>query len=204
MPKSTTSVSAKNANAPTSTVPTSEIADYDSYPEKIRKILELGLELTNQNLSYKYNSADPAKGGMDCSGFIYYVLSKSGINDVPRDARDQYVWARKSGNFQAVLSQRDDTFELDALKPGDLLFWANAYGPNRDPDVTYTMIYLGRDKNTNQRLMIGAGDGRTYKGQPRVGVSVFDLKVTRAKPKKEGEPGPMFVGYARVPGLAAD
>lgn len=167
-------------------------------------MVDLALDLTTQNLGYKYNSADPARGGMDCSGFIYYVLSKSGSKDVPRDARDQYFWARKAGNFQAVLSQRDDTSELDALKPGDLLFWANTYGANRDPDVTQAMIYLGREKGTNQRIMVGSGDGPSYKGQPHFGVSVFDFKVGRSKAAKSEEPGPTFVGYAGIPGLPAD
>lgn len=141
---------------------------------------------------------------MDCSGFIYYVLSKSGVKNVPRDAREQYFWVRKSGNFQAVLSQRDDTFELDALKPGDLLFWASPYGVSRDPEIAQTMIYLGRDKSTNQRIMIGAAEGRSYKGQSRFGVSVFDFKPTRLNSKSDKEPGPSFVGYGRVPGLSGE
>lgn len=136
---------------------------------------------------------------MDCSGFIHYVLSKSGIADVPRDAREQYIWVRKAGLFQAVLGHSDDSFELDALKPGDLLFWSGTYVVDRDPAITHTMIYLGREKGTNQRVMVGASDGRSYKGQQRFGVSVFDFKVTR--PKSDDRSGPMFVGYARIPKL---
>jgi peptidoglycan DL-endopeptidase CwlO len=185
-------------------IETAQIVDYDTYSTETRKILDLGLDLAGQNLRYKYNSADPARGGMDSSGFIHYLLSKSGIKDVPRDARDQYIWVRKSGNFQVVLAQRDDTFELNALKPGDLLFWANTNGISRDPDVTQTMIYLGREKGNNQRIMIGSSEGRTFKGQQRSGVNVFDFKVGRAKQPKSDEPGPTFVGYARVPGLSTE
>jgi cell wall-associated NlpC family hydrolase len=199
-PKVRLSVTPAKPKGPVSTISSSQIAAYESNSPEIRKILDLGLDLTTQNLGYKYNSADPAKGGMDCSGFVYYVLSKSGIKDVPRDARDQYVWARKAGKFQAVFSQRDDTFELEALKPGDLLFWAATSATDRDPDITQTMIYLGREKGTNQRIMVGSADGRTYKGQQRLGVSVFDFKPTRSKPKKEGEAVPTFVGYAPIPG----
>ncbi len=180
------------------------MSGYENYPAEIRKIIDLAVSLTTQNLGYKYGSADPAKGGMDCSGFIYYVLSQSGIKDVPRDAREQYIWVRKRGNFQSVLAHRDDTFELDALKPGDLLFWTGTYSVNRDPDITQTMIYLGRERATNQRIMVGASDGRTYKGQSRFGVSVFDFKVARLGPKSEKQPGPAFVGYARIPGLRAE
>ncbi len=188
----------------TATIAASDVTDYDNYPTEVRKIIDSGLELTTKKMSYKYNSADPAKGGMDSSGFIYYVLSQAGIKDVPRDARDQYVWVRKAGNFQAVLSQKDDTFELDALKPGDLLFWASTSGSSGEPDVTQTMIYIGREKGTNQRVMIGASDGRNFKGQQRNGVSAFEFKVGRVKNPKSDEPGPTFVGYAKIPGLAAD
>ncbi|MDB6146716.1 MAG: spr [Spartobacteria bacterium] len=170
----------------------------------MRKVLDVALELTTQNLSYKYGSADPAKGGMDCSGFINYVLTKSGLKDVPRDAREQYIWVRKAGKFQAVLGRSQDTFELDALKPGDLLFWSGTYNVDRDPAITHTMIYLGREKATNQRIMVGASDGRTYKGQSRFGVSVFDFKIAGRKAPSAGEPGPTFVGYASIPGLGGE
>jgi cell wall-associated NlpC family hydrolase len=178
-----------------------DIADLQNSSTEIRKIVELGLNLSARNLAYKYASANPDSGGMDCSGFIYYVLSSCGIKDVPRDARDQYIWVRKAGNFQAVLAQRDDTFELDALKSGDLLFWVSNYGISRDPDITQTMIYLGREKGTNQRLMVGASEASAFKGRSQAGVGVFDFKVGRGVSKSNTEPGPVFVGYGRVPGL---
>ena len=195
---------AKKTGTPGATVSSAEISGYENYSSETRKIVDVGLNLATQNLRYKINSADPANGGMDGSGFVYYVLSQCGIKDVPRDAREQYVWVRKAGTFQAVLAQRDDSFELDALKPGDLLFWASAYGVSREPDITQTMIYLGREKATNQRIMVGASEGRAYKGHSRSGVSVFDFKVSRLGSKSEKEPGPIFVGYGRVPGLRAE
>jgi cell wall-associated NlpC family hydrolase len=190
----------KGRTAPVSLSP-SDIAGYAAYPPPVRKMLDLALNLTNQNLGYKYGSADPAKGGMDCSGFIYYVLGKSGVSNPPRDARQQYVWVRKAGKFQAVLGRSQDSFELDGLKPGDLLFWASTYGVDREPAITQTMLYLGREKATNQRVMVGASDGRTYKGQSRIGVSVFDFKIAGRRVSVSEEPGPVFVGYASIPGL---
>ena len=184
------------------TISASEISGYENYAPNVSKVLDRALSLTTQNLGYKYGSADPANGGMDCSGFIHYVLSQSGMKDVPRDAREQYIWLRKAGTFQAVLAHHDDTFELDALKPGDLLFWSGTYTTDKDPAITHTMIYLGREKGTNQRVMLGSSDGRSYKGQSRFGVSVFDFKVaTHKAPKSEDHPGPTFVGYGRIPGL---
>ena len=180
-----------------------QIANYDKYPPKVRQILDAGLALTKENLGYTYGSADPANGGMDCSGFIYYVLKQNGFPDVPRDSSQQYVWVRKAGNFDAVVSRKEDSFELDDLKPGDLLFWRGTYNIDRDPPITHTMIYLGREKRTNKRVMIGSSDGRTYDGKQRWGVSVFDFKIPPPPKSGDAKISPVFVGYGRIPGLPA-
>ncbi len=164
-------------------------------------MIESSLSLAARNLSYKYGSADPANGGLDCSGFVYFVLRESGHSDVPRDSSGQYVWVRKSGKFEAVVGKSDDTFELANLKPGDLLFWTGTYEVNRDPPITHAMIYLGKEKSTGRRIMVGASDGRTYHDESRYGVSVFDFRVSR--PGKVAPSGrtPDFVGYGKIPGL---
>jgi peptidoglycan DL-endopeptidase CwlO len=190
--------------APNVTLSPGEIAGYDTYPAGVRQIIDAGLELTKHNLGYKYGSADPTNGGMDCSGFIYYVLQQDGFKDVPRDSSQQYVWVRKAGNFNAVLSRKEDSFELDALKPGDLLFWRGTYNIDRDPPITHTMIYLGREKRTKKRVMIGASDGRTYDGKQRFGVSVFDFKLPPPPQSGDAKISPVFVGYGRIPGLGGD
>ena len=167
----------------------------------MRKILDLALDLTTRNLNYTYGSADPANGGMDCSGFIYFVLQQNGIKGVPRDAREQYIWVRKAGTFRAVLSHDPDSFEFDELQPGDLLFWTGTYNVERDPPVTHTMIYLGREKGSGKRIMVGASDGRTYDGKPKFGASVFDFKTGKATTASDSGRNPIFVGYARIPAL---
>src|SRR5262245_43030640 len=180
-----------------------QIANYDSYPPKVRQFLDAGLALTKENLGYTYGSADPKNGGMDCSGFIYYVLKQNGFPDVPRDSSQQYIWVRKAGDFNAVLSRKEDSFELEDLKPGDLLFWRGTYNIDRDPPITHTMIYLGREKRTNKRVMIGSSDGRTYDGKQRWGVSVFDFKMPPPPKSGDAKVSPVFVGYGRIPGLPA-
>jgi cell wall-associated NlpC family hydrolase len=187
--------------APNATISPNEIKGYGENPQKVRQIIEYGLELTKQNLNYTYGSADPTTGGMDCSGFVYYVLQQNGFTDVPRDSSQQYVWVRKAGNFRAVLSRHEDSFEIDALKPGDLLFWTGTYKIDRDPPVTHTMIYLGREKGTNKRIMVGASDGRTYDGKQRFGVSIFDFKLSKPPDSNDAKLSPVFVGYGRIPGL---
>ncbi|MFL6519766.1 MAG: C40 family peptidase [Chthoniobacterales bacterium] len=199
-PSATPSASPKKKGAP-ATISANEIEGYEKYPEHVRKVIDMGLDLTKRNLDYKYGSADPANGGMDCSGFVFYVLTQNGVHDVPRDSSQQYVWLRKAGTFRAVNSRHDDTFELEELAPGDLLFWTGTYSIERDPPITHAMIYIGREKGTNQRVMIGASDGRTYKGESRYGVSVFDFKVARASKTEEGRLTPTFIGYGHIPGL---
>ena len=189
---------------PNVTLSPDQIADYDGYPPKVRQILDAGLTLTKQNLGYTYGSADPKNGGMDCSGFIYYVLQQNGLPEVPRDSSQQYVWVRKAGDFKAVLSRKEDSFELDDLKPGDLLFWRGTYNIDRDPPITHTMIYLGREKRTKKRVMVGSSDGRTYDGKQRWGVSVFDFKMPPPPKSGDAKISPVFVGYGRIPGLKED
>jgi cell wall-associated NlpC family hydrolase len=181
-----------------------QIQGYENYPTKVKQILDAGLALTKQNLGYSYGSADPKNSGMDCSGFIYYVLQQNGFPDVPRDSSGQYVWVRKGENFNAVISRKEDSFELDALKPGDLLFWRGTYNIDRDPPVTHTMIYLGREKRTNKRVMVGSSDGRTYDGKQRWGVSVFDFKMPPPPKSGDAKISPVFVGYGRIPGLSGE
>jgi len=178
-----------------------EIKDFDENPEPVQKLLRDALALTKRNLDYAYGSADPENGGMDCSGFVYHVLRENGIKDVPRSSSEQYAWVRKAGNFRAVLSRNIDSFELDELKPGDLLFWTGTYQVEHDPPVTHTMIYLGKEKAGGKPVMIGSSDGRTYEGEKQFGVSVFDFKTTPSKKAETSGRHPRFVGYAKIPGL---
>jgi cell wall-associated NlpC family hydrolase len=195
---------AEKKGAPNVTLSPDEITGYEDYPAKVRQILDAGLALTKENLGYTYGSADPANGGIDCSGFIYYLLTENGFKDVPRDSSQQYVWVRKAGNFNAVLSRHEDSFELDALKPGDLLFWSGTYNIDRDPPITHTMIYLGREKRTKKRVMLGSSDGRTYDGKQRFGVSVFDFKLPPPPNSGDAKISPVFVGYGRIPGSSEE
>jgi peptidoglycan DL-endopeptidase CwlO len=166
----------------------------------VQQLLTSALELTTRNLTYTYGSSDPANGGMDCSGFVYYVLNQSGVTDVPRSSSEQYVWLRRAGKFEPVLSRKNDSFELENLQPGDLLFWTGTYSIERDPPITHAMIYLGREKKTGDRVMVGASDGRIYQGQSQYGVSVFDFKIPRPE-KDNSKLRPTFIGYGHIPGL---
>ena len=190
-------------------VATSEISEFSTQPSRVRKLIDSSLELARQNIIYAYGSVDPATG-LDCSGFIYYMLRQNGLLKVPRDSRGQYVWARKAGTFRAVFSQSPDSFELDELRPGDLLFWVGTYATDHDPPISHTMIYLGTETSTGHRIMIGSSNGRSYHGKKRNGVSVFDFTIPRSVKAPAGsapvvggesKASSRFIGYARIPGI---
>lgn len=188
--------------APMAAIKPEALREFAAQPPQVQRLIRNALALTEQNLGYKYGSADPAAGGMDCSGFIFYVLSNAGYKDVPRDSSGQYAWVRKNSDFHAVLSRSGESFELDELKPGDLMFWSGTYKIDRDIPITHVMIYLGKEKSTGKPVMVGATDGRTYDGVRRFGVSVFDFKMPSSKPNKDDpELTAKFEGYATVPGL---
>jgi cell wall-associated NlpC family hydrolase len=185
-----------------STLPTSELAGFSSANPGVQAIIVKSLELTRQQLAYVYGSSDPVRGGLDCSGFVYYVLREFNIKGVPRQSNEQYAWVRKKGRFFSVLSSDPETFELEDLQPGDLMFWTNTYKVERDIPITHVMIYLGKRKSDGQRVMVGASEGRTYKGASQYGVSVFDFHMPSRKKQSDGTGA--FVGYGRIPGIAAD
>ncbi|MES2572200.1 MAG: NlpC/P60 family protein [Verrucomicrobiota bacterium] len=189
--------------APNATVEPDQIMEYAGLSEPVRKLIDASLLLTKQNLTYTYGSADPANGGMDCSGTIHYLLREAGFKDAPRDASGLYSWARKEGKFFAVISKKPDGFEFSDLRPGDLLFWNGTYSIDRDPPVTHVMIYLGTEKKRKKRIMVGASDGRTYDGKSRWGVSVFDFVMPRPRPGETTAKAD-FLGYARIPGFGGE
>jgi peptidoglycan DL-endopeptidase CwlO len=178
------------------------LQEFSEQPPQVQQLIRNALALTHQQLSYRYGSADPSSGGMDCSGFIYYVLKNAGYDAVPRDSSEQYAWARKNGEFHAVLSRSIKTFELDDLKPGDLMFWSGTYKTEREFPITHVMIYLGKEKKSGKRVMVGASEGRSYDGVRRFGVSVFDFKMPSGR-ANDNDPDliPKFEGYASIPGL---
>jgi cell wall-associated NlpC family hydrolase len=187
-------------HAPAASIETAQLTEFASQPSAIQQIIKAALDLTKLNLTYTFGSSDPASGGMDCSGTIYYLLRSQGLKDVPRDSSEQYVWARKNGQFFAVVSTDADSFEFKDLQPGDLMFWTGTYKTERAVPISHVMMYLGREKGSGKRVMFGSSDGRSYNGVQRWGVSVFDFKMPKGNPA-DPEKHVDFVGYAHIPKL---
>ncbi|QIF00904.1 NlpC/P60 family protein [Roseimicrobium sp. ORNL1] len=187
----------KKAAAVSSITP-EEIEGFDAYPAATQQLIRRSLELTTQNLRYQFGSADPKAGGMDCSGTMYRVLQDSGIKEVPRQSDEICRWVMR----HTRLYRTEDTTtlkdkSLSALKPGDLLFWTGTYDTSspRELPISHVMLYLGKRKKDGKPVVFGASDGRSYDGQRRNGVSVFDFVM----PKRDGKAA--FYGYGPVPGL---
>lgn len=187
---------ADNSLHPAITQPISieQIAGYEEYPQIVQQLIVQAHALTLQRLTYQYGSADPTRGGMDCSGTIFYLLNKFNITDVPRSGNEIYLWASQKVKVHSVHSNSFDSAEFSDLKPGDLLFWTGTYHVKQASSITHVMLYLGKNQQ-GQRLMFGASDGRTYQGKPMWGVSVFDFKLPNIQSPSR------FVGYSCIPHL---
>ena len=88
----------------------------------VRRIVQSGLNLTG--VPYVFGGTSP--GGFDCSGFVRYVFSGSGIA-LPRTADAQF--------------EAGEPVSLSRLQPGDLVFYTTyAEGPSHNG------IYIGDGK----------------------------------------------------------
>jgi peptidoglycan DL-endopeptidase LytF len=87
-------------------------------------------------LGYRYVFGGTSPSGFDCSGFVYYIHNHSGA-PVGRGMWQQY-------NGGAHIS-------MNALQPGDTVFFANTY----EPGLSHDGIYIGNGQ------FIHASDERT-------------------------------------------
>ena len=182
--------------AAVSTIKIDELTGFNDYPRQIQSLIQSALALTRLQLGYVYGSSEPGKGGMDCSGTVYHTLRFQGLKDVPRQSDEMCSWVEKKGRLHLTPTATGfDHAEFADLKPGDLLFWTNTMETKRKLPVTHVMIYLGKLKKNGKHVVFGASDGRSFEGQRRSGVSVFDLHLPKADSTSR------LYGYGAVPGL---
>ncbi|MFC5457984.1 NlpC/P60 family protein [Prosthecobacter fluviatilis] len=179
-----------------STLSIEDIRGFEQYPKQIQSLVQSCLALTHLELGYLYGSHEPSKGGMDCSGTIYHVLHFQGLKDVPRQSDEMCNWVDKKSQLHLTPTATSfDNEEFAALKPGDLLFWTSPTETTRKLPVTHVMVYLGKLKKTGKRIVFGSSDGRSYMGERRSGVSVFDFSLPQPGSTKH------FYAYGPSPGL---
>ncbi len=176
--------------------------NWEDYPPRVQKIVIRAFSIDAQQLGYVFGSADPARGGMDCSGSVQHLLKTTGHQNVPRQSDAFYRWAWLAGTFTAVNGTTFKSFEWHRLRPGDLLFWTGTYAvdPAREPAISHVMIYLGEEEASGRKLMFGASEGRRYGGNVKNGVGIFDFELPR--PKAGSALRARFVGYATIPPAA--
>lgn len=186
---------ADNTVAVTRTISVDRIEGFKQYPPKVKALINYALKLAGSNLYYLYGSANPAKGGMDYSGTIYYLLKSFGLKS-PRQANHMYTWVKHKGRLRLLLNAKKQYF-IRYARPGDLLFWSGTYSVSRVPPITHVMMYLGLNKQ-KQILVFGASNGRYFKKVRINGVSVFTLKL------KTKNSSARLVAFGCIPGLTCE
>lgn len=189
-------------NARPAIIELDELAGVEVLDANRRKLIANAL-MTAKNhgwLKYQFGSADPERGGFDCSGAMYFVLRESGLKP-GRSSADQYLWIKKADGITLVgkaVTTLDD-LAFAALEPGDLLFWSGTYETTdaRKVAISHVSMYLGKAKSDGRQLMIGSSDGRSYRGTRQNGYGVFDFRLPSKRSKS------IFVGYGTPPGLVA-
>lgn len=128
----------ENFDAPTDDVKYGKIREAEKKAEEEKKKAEnqaLTAKITStakqyMGIRYRGGGKSPSTG-FDCSGFVGYVMIKSG------------VWDRFYGSCDGLMGQCKVVSRAEA-KPGDIVFFKNTYKTSRT--YTHVGIYLGNNQ----------------------------------------------------------
>ncbi|MDF1824473.1 MAG: NlpC/P60 family protein [Verrucomicrobiales bacterium] len=154
----------------------------------LARLREEAHRLADRGLTYKFGADDPKSGGLDCSGAMQYLLSKIGVDDVPRTSYDQYYWLKKQKLLDDVYGKSAADKMFKKLAPGDLIFWGGTWKSGHR--VSHVMLYLGYDANADKHYVFGAR-GKSSKGLLGNGVDIFELEPDRGR----------LIAHGKIPGL---
>ena len=129
--------------------------DPDGRPDA-DELVEFALQYVGYN--YIWGGKDPSTG-FDCSGFVWYVYTHNGYEDIGRTATDQWYYE----NSQEV--------SQDSLLPGDLLFFSETDSLD---NITHVGIYIGGGEfvhaaNSRDGVIVTAVDAPYY-GEHYIGA----------------------------------
>lgn len=181
---------------------TDQLEGFAALPADRKELISTALQVAQDSpwLPYVFGGADPAAGGFDCSGAMFYVMKKCEL-DPPRSSAEQFLWLKAQSRMVEIPA---DAVEFDHpifanLHPGDLLFWGGTYAPTdgRTVNITHVALFLGHEKSDGRAVMINATDGRTYRGTKANGYGVYDFQLP-----KSGSARSIFMGYGTPPGIA--
>jgi cell wall-associated NlpC family hydrolase len=181
-------------------IETKDLIGFSELSSGRQELVESAIAVARQFpwLPYRYGGADPETGGFDCSGAMYYVMTRVGLNP-PRTATGQYFWLRDHERLHSVPYEATtaDHSSLAWLRPGDLLFWST--DPPADHtkvvNIAHVAMYLGREKKDGLQVMANATDGRSYRGIKANGYGVYDFRLSHEGSKSR------LVGYGPPPGM---
>lgn len=190
----------KSPNGPPAIIASTGLRDFSKLPPERQQLIETAIAVARDSpwLTYLYGSADPARGGFDCSGAMFYVLVKCGLAP-PRTSAAQYLWLREHQRLHLVPPDATTPAHpsLAWLQPGDLLFWSRAQtaAVGLTNTINHVAMYLGRETRDDLQVMINSTDGRSYRGTRANGYGVYDFRVASAGSSSR------LVGYGTPPGL---
>ena len=178
-----------------------ELADFELLSAERKHLIEAALAVATDFpwLPYLYGGSDPAVGGMDCSGAMYYVMRRAGLVP-PRTSAAQYLWLKDHHRLHRIAEDADTVQHpsLHWLEPGDLLFWStgDADVSGENIMITHVAMYLGREKRDAWKIMINSTDGRSYRGARSNGYGIYDFRIPAKESKSK------LIGYGTPPGIA--
>jgi cell wall-associated NlpC family hydrolase len=191
----------KTVNGKPAFIGTVELAEFDSLPDDRRKLIAGAIATARDSpwLPYTVRGAAPTDGGFDCSGAMYFVMRKAGL-DPPRTAAGQLQWLKQNDRLHEVPPGAVNLNHpsLKDLHPGDLLFWGRrgSADAGAKEEITHVAMFLGPEKKDNLAVMINSTDGRSYRGTKANGYGIYDFRLPAAGAKIS------FIGYGTPPGLA--
>ncbi|MEM6278030.1 MAG: NlpC/P60 family protein [Verrucomicrobiota bacterium] len=154
----------------------------------LSQLREEAHELASRGLTYKFGAHNPKSGGLDCSGAMQYLLTKVGVEDVPRTSYDQYYWLKREKLLDDVYGKSASKKLFKKLSPGDLIFWGGTWKSGHK--VSHVMLYMGYDANEDKHWVFGARS-KNSKGLLGNGVDLFELDPDRGR----------LIAHGKIPGL---
>ncbi len=190
----------RNINGKPAIIATVDLVHFDSLPADRQKLIQVAIGVATEFpwLPYTARGTVPTDGGFDCSGAMYFVMRRAGL-DPPRTSAAQLQWVKQNSRFHEVPPDASDLahpgFKL--LRPGDLLFWGRPAfeAAGTKAEITHVAMFLGYEKKDNLAVMINSTDGRSYRGIKANGFGVYDFRLPYAGSKIA------FIGYGCPPGI---
>jgi cell wall-associated NlpC family hydrolase len=181
-------------------IATTDLSEFDTLPDDRKKLIGVAVAVARDSpwLPYTARGSSPSDGGFDCSGAMYFVLRKAGL-DPARTSSGQFEWLKENDRLYEV---PPDVVNLNHpslknLHPGDLLFWGKRrpMKAGMKEEITHVAMFLGLEKKDDHPVMINSTDGRSYRGIKANGYGIYDFRLPSAGARIS------FMGYGTPPGL---